>query len=318
VAQKQPGFNKAFSDVADLRTLAPIIDWLITFQSPADGARRHTMAEWRRTGSTPWLLAALAKASPSDADAPALIEAAGHIPSTSPAWLTATYNRERLLIGTTDIVIAGKKTEGIKAAGIETSAQMKVVEEGCSESATNLFRGLRMQTATTLDDALADAPRRILQRASEEQSAINECLNVMKNPKRKYNCSEPKIDVEFGEDAAALLNSEMPVALLAQAAQSHSLPQPLRQSVAMMTWVRAVLLKNETIAAQLFPLLPEELRQQAGPGVGFQPQLTILRNPGLRPYLDSCDCWITSRRSHCRGRDSFDSCEIAGSHVYCW
>ena len=286
VAQKQPGFNKAFSDVADLRTLAPIIDWLITFQSPADGARRHAMAEWRRTGSTPWLLAALAKASPSAADAPALIEAAGHIPSTSPAWFTATYHRERLLIGTTDIVIAGKKTEGIKAAGIETSAQMKVVEEGGSESATNLFRGLRMQAATTLDDALVYAPRRILQRASEEQSAIDECLNVMKNPKRKYNCAEPKIDVEFGEGSAALLNSEMPVAMLAQAAQSRSLPQPLRQSVAMMTWVRAVLLKNEAVAAQMLPLLPEELRQQAGPGVGFQPQLTILRNPGLRPYLD--------------------------------
>ena len=27
-AQKQPGFNKAFNDVADLRALAPIIDWL--------------------------------------------------------------------------------------------------------------------------------------------------------------------------------------------------------------------------------------------------------------------------------------------------
>lgn len=284
--QKQPGFTKAFNDVAGLRALSPIIDWLITFQSPADGAKKHAIAEWKRTGNAPWLLVALAKTSPSDAEAPTLIEAAGRVPSTSPAWPTATYHRERLLIGTGDIVIAGKKTEGIKAAAIETGAQMKAIEEGGSESATNLFHGLRLQTATSLDDALADAPRRILQRASEEQSAIDECLNVMKNPKRKYDCADQKREVEFSEDAASLLNSEMPVAILAQAAQSRSLPQPLRQSVAMMTWVRAVLLKNEAAAAQMLPLLPEKLREQAGPGVGFQPQLTILRNPGLRPYLD--------------------------------
>ena len=54
----------------------------------------------------------------------------------------------------------------------------------------------------------------------------------------------------------------------------------------MMAWVRAVLLKNETVAAQLLPLLPQKLQQQAGPGVGLHPVMAILRNPGLRPYLD--------------------------------
>jgi len=285
-AQKQPGFNKAYDEVSDLRAISPIIDWLITFQSPAEAAKEHAVAEWKRTGSTPWLLAALSKASASDADAPALIEAAGRISPASPAWLTATYHRERLLIGTAHIVVAGKETAGIKAAGIETNALMKVVEGNGSESAAKLVRALRMRTATTLDDALADAPRRILERTSQQQAAIDECLNVMKDPKRKYDCADPKSTVEFSEDAASLLNSEMPVAILAQAAQSQSLPQPLRRSVAMMTWVRAVLLKNEAVAAEMLPLLPEKLRQQAGPGVGFQPLLAILRNPGLRPYFD--------------------------------
>jgi len=54
----------------------------------------------------------------------------------------------------------------------------------------------------------------------------------------------------------------------------------------MMVWVRSVLLKNEVIAAQMLPLLPQKLQKQAGAGVGFHPLMAILRNPGLRPYLN--------------------------------
>ena len=83
----------------------------------------------------------------------------------------------------------------------------------------------------------------------------------------------------------------MPVTILAQAAQSRSLPQPLRRSIAMMTWVRAVMLNNETVAARMFPMLPDKLRQEAGPGVGFHPMLAILRildcDPTLRPGMAS-------------------------------
>ena len=274
--QKLPGFEKAFHDVADLRSVSPLIDWLITFQSPSDAAKKHAAAEWQRTGGTPWLTAAIMKASSSDPLTPRLIDAAGRIPSSSPAWLTVTYHRERLLID------MGK----IEQAGIETDAIMPVVEQKGSESAVNLFTGLRMRTAKKLDEALADAPRKILERTSQQQSSVDECLDVMKNPKRKYDCRASNSAVEFSDDVAAVFNSETPLATLAQAAQSRALPLPLRQSVAMMTWVRSVLLKNDAIAAQMLPLLPQKLQQQAGAGVGFRPLMAILRNPGLRPYLD--------------------------------
>jgi hypothetical protein len=143
-----------------------------------------------------------------------------------------------------------------------------------------------MRMATKLEDALADAPRRILERSSEEQSSLNECLEVIKDPKRKYDCRKDDSPVEFGEDAAAVFNSEMPLATLAQSAQSSVLSSRLGESLGMMTWVRAVLLKNAAVAAQVFPLLPQKLQQQAGPGVGLHPLMAILRNPGLRPYLD--------------------------------
>jgi hypothetical protein len=275
--QKRPGFEKAFHDVADLRSTSPLIDWLVTFQSPAEAAKKHAFAEWKRAGNVPWLAAAIMKASSSDLQASALIEGAGHVQPTSPAWATVTYHRLRLLID------SGRARE----ARAELDKAFPGVRAIGSDSAINLFTGLRMRTASSLDEALADAPRKILERTSEEQSSIDQCLDVMENPKRKYDCKKDNSPVEFSEDGASIFNYETPLATLAQSAQSRALSPQLRQSIAMMAWVRSVLLKNEVIAAQMLPLLPQKLQQQAGAGIGFHALMAILRNPGLRPYLDS-------------------------------
>ena len=276
-AQRQTGADKDFVTVADLRSASPVIDWLITFQSPAASAKAHALAEFKRTPSTPWLTAAILKASPADAETPALLDAAEKLPATSPVWPTVTYHRIRLLLG------LGRAAE----ARTLIAASLPAIQALNSDSAINLFTGLRMQSAPTLDEALADAPRKILARLSEESSASAECLWVMKNPKRVYDCKPQNSPVEFSDDSVFLFNKQTPLATLAKIAQSNTLPQPLRQSVAIMAWVRAVLLKNEPIANQLLPLLPQKLQQQAGPGIGFHPLMTLLRNPGLRPYLDS-------------------------------
>ena len=274
--EKLPGFEKAFKSVADLRSISSLIDWLVTFQSPSDAAKEHAIAEWKRTGSTPWLVAAIMKASSSDPAVSSLIDAAAHVSRTSPAWATVEYHRLRLLID------SGRAAE----ARTELDPAVHGIQVIGSNSTINLFTGLRMRTATKLDDALADAPRKIIERTSEEQSSVDECLYVMKNPKRKYDCKKEASSVEFSDDAAAVLNKQTPLVMLAQSAQSSALPPHLRQSVAMMTWVRSVLLKNEPIAAQILPLIPQKLQQQAGPGIGLHPLMAILRNPGLRPYLD--------------------------------
>jgi len=270
-------FEKAFNDANDLSSTAPLIDWLITFQSPSESAKKHALTEWQRhTGSIPWLLVALAKASSDDPQSTALIEAAAHIPSTSPAWPTITYHRLRLLIDTGSAADARR----------ELDSDLPDIQATGSESALNLFTGLRMRTGSTLDAALADAPRKILERNSQQQMALDECLQVKQDPKRKYDCKEDKSAVEFSRDTIAVFNNALPLDTLAQAAQSKALSAPLNQSVAIMTWVRAVLLKNDSVAAQMLPLLPQKLQQQAGSGTGFHPQMAILRNPGLRPFLD--------------------------------
>jgi len=274
--QKQPGFEKAYDQVANLRSISHLIDWLITFQSPSDSAKKHALAEWKRTPTLPWLAASLAKASASDPEADALVEAAGRVSSTSPAYPTISYHRIRLLLE------SGRAPQ----ARAEVTAVSSAIQTLGSDSAQNLFTGLRMRTAATLEGALPDIPRKILDRVSTEQASIRECLYVMKDPKRKYDCQDPKSPVEFSADSAVLFNNQMPLTTLAQAARSDALPAPLRQSVAIMTWVRAVLLKSDPVAAQMFSLLPPKLQQEAGAGTGFRPLMAVLRNAGLRPYLD--------------------------------
>lgn len=276
-AQKDPGFGKAYKSVADLRSISPLIDWLITVQSPSEIAKKHAIAEWRRTRSLPWLVTAMMKALPSDAAAPALVQAAERVRTTSPAWPTVEYHRIRLLIGLGRVVEARK----------ELVTALPLIRAAGSVSALNLFTGLSMRSATTIPQALADAPRKILERTSEEQSSLDECLQVMKDPKRKYDCRKDDSPVELSGDAASVLNGEAPLSVLVVAARSDALPERLRQSVAIMTWVRAVLLKDRSVAASMLPLLPAKLQRQAGAGVGFRPLMTLLRNPGLRPYLDN-------------------------------
>ena len=273
----QAEFDKAFTSANDISSTAPLIDWLITFQSPSEPARKHALFEWQHhTSSIPWLLAAIAKASADNLESTALIQAAANVSPSSPAWPTITYHRLRLLIDT------GHPSDARR----ELETDFPHIQATGSESAVNLFTGLRMRTAPTLNAALADAPRKILERSSQQQRALDECLEVIKDPKRKYDCKEDKSPVEFSADAVSIFNNALPLDTLAQTAQSKALPAPLSQSVAMMTWVRAVLLKNDRVAAQMLPLLPQKLQQQTGRGVGFHPQMAVLRNPGLRPFLD--------------------------------
>jgi hypothetical protein len=155
------------------------------------------------------------------------------------------------------------------------------------DSSLSLFLGLRMRASTNLNEALAYVPRKVLIHSSQQQSALNECLDVMKNPQRNYDCKKEVNPFQFSDDAADFFNAQAPLGTLLEAAGSDALPMQLRKSVAMMAWVRSVLLHDDVAAAKLFPLLPQKLQQQAGNGTGFHALVTLLRNPGLRPYLDA-------------------------------
>lgn len=269
-------FSKTYNELSELRSASTLTDWLITFQSPAEDAHKHAIAEWKKTGQLTWLVAALAKASGGDPEAADLVQAAGQVAPGSPAWEMANYHRARLLIG------LGSATEARALLG----ESIATVQDGKRDSSLNLYQGLRMRSAPTLDEALTFAPRKILNRVSEEQSSLDECLDVMKNPRRRYDCKKPEGAAEFSPDAASLFNLETPLSVLAEASASNKLPENLRRSLAIMAWVRSVLANDDATAAKVFALLPAKIQEQAGHGTGFRPTVVLVRNPGLRPYLD--------------------------------
>lgn len=270
-------YDKTYRDLADMCSSALLVDWLITFQSPAKEAKLHALAEWKKTHRLYWLLAAITKATEKDAEAADLAAAAEQIKPGSPAWESIAYHRLRLLIA------LGRAQE----ARTLLDRTLPQIKAGGRDSSLSLFLGLRMRSSANLDEALAYAPRKILLQSSESQSALGECVEVMKNPKRVYDCQKEVSPLQFSDDAAAFFNAQAPLATLVETVQSDALPPQLRRSVAAMAWVRSVLLHNDAAAAKLFPLLPEKLQQQAGAGTGFHPLMTLLRNPGLRPYLDA-------------------------------
>jgi len=275
-SQQKPDFDKAYAGFAKLRASAPLVDWLITFQSPATQAKDHALAEWKSTHQVAWLLAAVAKASEKDAEAADLMAAAEEAKPDSPAWESLTYHRARLLI-------ALGRAKDARTLVDQTLPQLRASGR---DSSVNAWLGLRMRASENLNEFLTYAPRKVLAASSQSQSAVNECMDVMKNPKRSYDCAKTVAPVQFSADAAAFFNGQAPLGTLIDAANSGALPQQLRTSVAVMGWVRAVLLKDDASAAKLYPLLPEKLQQQAGSGTGFHAVMAILRNPGLRPYLD--------------------------------
>lgn len=276
-AQIAAAFSKEYVDLASLRSTAPLVDWLITWQSPAKEAAAHAVERWNSTHDLYWLVAAIAKATETDPAAPGLVSAAAQVPAASPAWESLTYHRVRLLIA------LGRSPEARDLLDQITPQ----LQSGGRDSTINAFRGLRMRAADTLNDLLLYAPQKVLLAQSESQSSLRECRDVMKNPKRVYDCIPKAGPMQFSDDAAGFLNTQAPLNTLAGIATSTALPDQLRRAVAMMAWTRAVLLKDDAAAARLFPLLPPRLQQQAGPGTGFRPVVTLVRNPGLRPFLDA-------------------------------
>ena len=275
--QRAAGYNSAYEQTADMRAASPMIDWAITLQTVAPDAKAHAITQWQKTSAQYWLVVALTKATGTDAATPSLIAAAAKLDHSSAAWETATYHRARLLMET-------GKTEEARALLDQRLPQLRATQQ---DSAVNLYQSLRMAAAKDLNGFLEYAPQKMLLRTSEADWASKECLNAMKDPKRKYDCVQKIDDNQFNDVAAGFFNAQAPLSVLVEAAKSNALPPQLRQAVTLMAWTRSILLKDDAAAKELLPLLPAQLQNQAGSGTGFQAIVTLVRNPGLRPYLET-------------------------------
>lgn len=222
-------------------------------------------AMWRERKTQPWLVTALMQAKPGDADASEMEAAAAKVPPGVSDYVTLSYARARLMIERGDLTEARKLTSTV-IDGINRDT----VPEG-KVAAKNALLGERIRTATSYGEFLADAPRTTLETGSQAASNLGD---------------EKKIPrAQFDWDAASTFNRSLPLSKWLEAAKGKELPEHLRQALAMAAWIRAVGLSDDTVAKAAAPLLPQSLRT-AGTETGFAATMVLLRNPGVRPYLE--------------------------------
>lgn len=191
-----------------------LTNWIAAMQYTGDDS---ALAKWRETRSIPWLVAALTYADQPDRD---LMAAAAQVPESSPAFPTVEFHRLRLMP-------ADDARNGLDAA---LSRKMPADER-------NLFLAARMRLARNWDELLRDAPRTVGATYTEGWHA-------------EY---EPVMDPElyFDDDAARILDRQIPLATLRLAARSPRLPANLQLQVARAAWVRAILLADAATAAEI-------------------------------------------------------------------
>ncbi len=253
---------------------ADLSDWLVTFQSPSPDAKAHALEQWQQKQSAAWLIASISKADGKDASAAALMSAALDLPANSPAYLTATFHRLRL-----------QDERGDRdAVEDELAALLAKPEVQANFSARNALLAFRMRLAGNLDGALFSALR------APAVVTYGDPLADAGAPARDF--SKNMLDV----DGAWMFTRALPLSLLADVSRNDKLPEALRRQVAQAAWVRAVVLNDDQTLRDLLPaveqLSPELKDSLEMVNAGATPEdrrfratLTILRFPGLRPYV---------------------------------
>lgn len=277
-AQDLDDLSFALEKELPVKNPAPLYAWIEAWRrAPAGGSPVET---WQQTHGLPWLVLAMTQAFAKDADAPQLLAAAENVgPGTGTdraAWETVFYHRVRLLIG------MGKKDEA--RALLEGMLPGQIA--GTPDSFLNGLLAERMAVARSFEEFLTYAPRTILQGDDVTGAApLWPCTGHPAWLKEMGHCPVKGQPPGFDVDAVTVLNEETPMALWVKAAESPLLPPNLHEDVVLAGWTRAVVLEDAGSAAQMAGLLPAAIRKTTG--TGYAADLTILENPGLRPYVET-------------------------------
>ena len=292
-------------DFKDMRRLGPspagtpeFLDWLSVFGRTPDksqatwfehyrvdepwsddaSALAHARERWAATKDPAWLLAALQDSNPGPGAAD-LVAAAGALPDTDPAWLTATYHRLRLDPG--DPVAAAALLDTILA------------RTDLSVSTRNLFLAERAMAAADQADFLRNAQRAqaCVPVPYDAKPTPTTCLGAA----YQADYDTPTPGGRFGDDALATIDrlaSPDRIAL----SEAAGLSPTLRLDVALTSWTRAVLADDDPaanrLAGDLVTLLPAvapEWRRFAatppGPDKRFAAWFVLVKMPGASTHL---------------------------------
>jgi hypothetical protein len=127
-------------------------DWIATFSASSYPAtigsemRTHSIDEWKRKHSIPWLIASLSEIKVRTPDAPALIKAGEAISPDAPAYVTAEFHVARLLIA------QGKDDDA--RTGLDAMLAKGAKGATMPHSAVNQLSALRLKVARNFDEFL--------------------------------------------------------------------------------------------------------------------------------------------------------------------
>jgi len=248
-----------------------LTDWLVTLQGKGAAAHDRATTRWSETHSPHWLVAALWKAAASDPAAGELLRAAAGVAPDSPAYMTVSFLRARLLLARGD-------RPGARALLASLPDQPNAATPA---DAVNLFRALRLQAADDLGSWLRAAPRLPVSAGS----SFSESWSLQKS-----------LDPSFDVDAALALTESFPLDRLVDAVATPILPARLRLIVATEAWTRAVQLRRDDAGLRVAPViesLAPSLREEMDRYIGapnadarhYAGILTILRWPTFRNYV---------------------------------
>lgn len=278
-----------------------LTDWLFTFQIQDETAYLHSFEKWRQNNSDLWLTTAIVKAKKTSKNLDILLEAAGKIKRSSPAFPTVAYHIARIYIEQEKQSEARKLLDEILIANLDLPI-----------SSRNLFVEMRMKIATGLDEFLRNS-RRVPFTFSDSgwSVTIDEVIEGQKSWwTSDYKMSKSEWDKQteerfsehkhwekremFDAETVKIINEHFPLEVLLEAHKSSELPEYLREKLAIVIWTRAFLIGNESvllkIAPEIIKIAPETkdfLDAKTLQERKFAALFVLFKNEKFVPYLQS-------------------------------
>lgn len=263
-----------FEELSGVKRKDDVTNWIFTFQADGKAALEHSLQKWGETSSLPWLVASLSKIDAGHPKLLELLEAAGKVEQDSPAFLSVVFHSIRLMRASERKAEARERLDSLLSKG----------GLAFPPSSLNLFLAQRLKVARNLDEFLKYAQR--------------VPVGIIYGPDDFGEEIDTDRRVYLDADSTKVLNRNMPLSLLKEAATSKILPDYLRRELALATWVRSVLLDNEVISRELVPILEDlvpELKEflnaylvaETTEARKFAAVFLMLKFPGTQPYIDT-------------------------------
>jgi len=257
----------SYADVRDRDAIvrsADLNDWVVAMQGGGPLSLERALAQWKRTRSAAWLVATMWKLPAGHPDAPAALDAAAAIDTSSPAYPTLAFLRARFMAEAGNVGQARTLLASLPSAP----------GAGFDVEAVNLLAAERMKLATSFEELLLNAPRAIAAAVSD---------GIPEAPSKRVPV--------FDADAGIVFSERLPLTRLVDASLSSALPDRLRLHVASAAFTRAVLLKRDEDALKLVPALRvlapslsadlDRFQQAAPADRHIAAVFLLLRTPGL-------------------------------------